>query len=357
MTSPAQFASGTLPTTPAPADMPPEKTRRRMTAQAIAISVLVHAIFILSAAFLTVIVIQSRQKVMFEGKKNPSIPARKLEHSIRVKQMQKQVRKPQVLQRLVTEAPSKVALPQLQDMKTPDIKSMRDTPMLGARAGQLGGLTGIGGGAGRGLTGGTGYSDTKFFGENVRTRAICILMDISPSMVAKGVVVDVRRETEQMLQTMNPGTRFNIIVFVDGAEPFAPEMVFATEENRRKALEWLKQPFDARRQGNRRGYSGSTPSEAIRMAVEMGCDTMFILSDDPPYLKQGDVQTGIEIPDHRDQIMAFVKNIERTTGRPTRINPILYKPFENDRGKLAIEYYKDMARTTGGRCKVIPRSK
>ena len=58
-----------------------------------AISIVAHIIFILSAAFLTVIVIQSRQKVMFEGKKNPSIPARKLEHSIRVKQMQKQVQK------------------------------------------------------------------------------------------------------------------------------------------------------------------------------------------------------------------------------------------------------------------------
>lgn len=357
MTPEAQAVPPSPPAAPETVVRPPEKERRRMTTQAIVISILVHIIFILSAAFLTVIVIQSRQKVMFEGKKNPSIPARKLEHSIRVKQMQKQVRKPQVLQRLVTEAPSKVALPSLQDMKTPDIKSMRDTPMLGARAGQLGGLMGAGGGAGRGLTGGTGYSDTKFFGENVRTRAICILMDVSPSMVAKGVVEDVRRETEQMLQNMNPGTKFNIIIFVDGADSFAPEMVFATEENKQRALQWLKQPFDARRQGNRRGYSGSTPSEALRVAVEMGCDTIFVLSDDPPYLKQGDVQTGVEIPDHRDQIMAFVKGIERTTGRPTRINPILYKPFENDRGKLAIEYYKDIARVTGGRCKVIPRSK
>ncbi|OQA23794.1 MAG: hypothetical protein BWY59_02515 [Verrucomicrobia bacterium ADurb.Bin345] len=331
------------------------KVVRKMTAQAIAISIVAHIIFILSAAFLTVIVIQSRQKVMFEGKKNPSIPARKLEHSIRVKQMQKQVRKPQVLQRLVTEAPSKVALPPMPELRTPDIKSMRDTPLMGAQAGRLGGLTGSGGGAGRGLTGGTGYSDTKFFGENVRTRAICILMDISPSMVAKGVVQDVAQQASEMMQAMNPGTKFNIIVFVDGADAFAPQMVFAVEENKQKALEYLKKPFDSRREGNRRGYSGSTPSEAIRMAVEMGCDTMFVLTDDPPYLKQGDAETGVEIADHKDQIMDFVKNIERTTGRPVRINPILYKPFENERGKQAIDFFKSVARTTGGRSKVIPR--
>jgi len=328
---------------------------RKMTAQAIAISIAVHVVFVLSAAFLTVIVIQSRQKVMFEGKKNPSIPARKLEHSIRVKQMQKQVRKPQVLQRLVTEAPSKVALPPMPDLKTPDIKSMRDTPLMGAQAGRLGGLTGAGGGAGRGLTGGTGYSDTKFFGENVRTRAICILMDISPSMVAKGVQQDVAKQAAEMMQVMNPGTKFNIIVFVDGADSFAPEMVFATEDNKQKAIAYIGKTFDSRREGNRRGYSGSTPSEAIRMAVEMGCDTMFVLTDDPPYLKQGDAHTGIEITDHKDQILTFAKDIERTTGRAVKINPILYKPHDNERGKQAIDFFKAVARTTGGRSKVISR--
>ncbi|MBU1693916.1 MAG: hypothetical protein KKC51_08115 [Verrucomicrobia bacterium] len=326
---------------------------RKATAQAVAVSVLVHIIFILSAAYLTVIVIQSRQKMMFEGKKNPSIPAKKLEHSIRVKQMQKQVRKPQVLQRLVTEAPSKVALPQMPDLKTPDIKNMRDTPLLGARAGQLGGLGGSGGGAGRGLTGGTGYSDTKFFGENVRTRAVVICMDISPSMVNKGVIQDVTQQTIQMMETMHPGTRFNIIVFVDGALAFAPQMVFATQENKQKALAWLQKGFDSRREGNRRGYSGSTSSEAIRLAAEMGCDTMFVLSDDPPYLKKGNMETGVEIPEHMDQILEHAKAIERTTGRPTRINPILYKPFQNERGEQAKKFYRTLARSTGGRMKVI----
>jgi len=330
----------------------PVKTRR-MTAQAVVISVLLHVIFILSAAYLTVIVIQSRQRMMFEGKKNPSIPARKLEHSIRVKQMQKQVRKPQVLQRLVTEAPSKVALPKMPDLKTPDIKNMRDTPLIGARAGQLGGLGGSGGGAGRGLTGGTGYSDTKFFGENVRTRAIVICMDISPSMVAKGVVQDVTQETVKMMEGMHPGTRFNIVVFVDGALAFAPQMVFATQDNKQKAVAWLQKGFNSSREGNRSGYSGSTSSEAIRLASEMGCDTMFVLSDDPPYLKTGNMETGVPIVDHMDQILEYVRAIERNTGRPTRINPILYKPFKNERGEQAKKFYQTVARTTGGRCKVI----
>lgn len=333
-----------------------DAAQRKRALNAILISLLIHVLLIIGAISLTIMIIAPKQKMMFEGKKSPSLPARKLEHAIRVKQMQKQTRKPQILQRLVTEAPSKVALPEMPDMKTPDIKNLRDTPLMNSRAGSIGGIGGGGGGAGRGLTGGVGYSDTKFFGENIRTRAIVICMDISPSMIAKGVTQDVLNETVKMLENMNVGTKFNILVFVDGSDGFAPQMVYATQENKQKALEWLKQPFDGRRQGNLRGFSGSTPHMVIKSAVEMGADTVFVLSDDPPYLKQGDVQTGVEITTHMDDIMSYVKSVESTTGRSVRFYPILYKPFENERGKQAIDYYKSMARTTGGKCRVIPRN-
>ena len=330
-----------------------DAAQRKRAINAMLVSLGIHILLIIAAVSLTIIIIAPKKKMMFEGKKSPSLPARKLEHAIRVKQMKKQTRKPQILQRLVTEAPSKVALPEMPEMKTPDIKNMRDTPLMNSRAGSIGGLGGGGGGAGRGLTGGMGYSDTKFFGENIRTRAITICMDISPSMIAKGVTQDVLTESVAMLEKMNVGTKFNIIVFVDGALAFTPQMVYATQENKDKALEWLKQPFNGRQQGNRRGYSGSTPSEAIKMAVEMGSDTVFVLSDDPPYLKKGNVNTGIEIPEHMDEIQDFVKNIATTTGKTIKFYPILYKPHENDRGKQAIEYYKRMARKTGGKCRVI----
>lgn len=332
-----------------------DAAQKKRALNAILVSLGIHVALLIGAVSLTIMIISPKPKMMFEGKKSPSLPPRKLEHSIRVKQMKKQTRKPQILQRLVTEAPSKVALPEMPDMKTPDVKNLRDTPLMNSRAGSIGGIGGGGGGAGRGLTGGTGYSDTKFFGENIRTRAITICMDISPSMVAKGVTQDVLAEATKMLENMNVNTKFNLIVFVDGAEPFNPQMVYATQENKAKALEWLKQPFDGRRQGNLRGYSGSTPHMAIEMAVEMGADTIFVLSDDPPYLKKGDMNTGVEIPEHMDNIEKFVKSIESTTGKSVRIYPILYKPFENDRGKQAIDYFKGIARTTGGKSKVIKR--
>ncbi|MGD9782604.1 MAG: hypothetical protein AB7V14_10695 [Kiritimatiellia bacterium] len=333
-----------------------DAAQRKRALNAILVSLGIHVLLLIGAVSLTIMIISPKSKMMFEGKKSPSLPARKLEHAIRVKQMQKQTRKPQILQRLVTEAPSKVALPEMPEMTTPDVKNLRDTPLMNSRAGSIGGIGGGGGGAGRGLTGGMGYSDTKFFGENVRTRAIVICMDISPSMIAKGVTVDVLNETIKMLENMNVGTKFNVVVYVDGGLAFAPQMVYATAENKEAGLTWLKQPFDGRRQGNLQGYSGSTPHQAIKMAVEMGADTVFVLSDDPPYLKQGNVETGVEIPTHMEDIEKYVRGIETTTGKSVRFYPILYKPHENERGKQAIEYYKGIARATGGKCRVIPRT-
>lgn len=326
---------------------------RKRTLNAIMISVALHVAFIFAAMSLTIMVIMPKSKVTFEGKKHPSLPARKLEHSIRVKQMQKQTRKPQIMQRLVTEAPSKVALPNMPEMRTPDVKSLRDTPLMNSAAGSIGSIGSGGGGAGRGLGGGMGYSDTKFFGENIRTRAISICMDISPSMISKGVVADVADEVSAMLDTMNVNTKFNIIVFVDGADPFSTQMVFATQENKKAALAWLQKGFNPSRDGQLRGFSGSTPHLAIKMAVEQGADTVFILSDDPPYLAEGNAQNGVEIVTHKDDIMDFVKNIERDAGRQVRMYPILYKPHNSKRGLEGQDYYKRLARTTGGKSRVV----
>lgn len=329
------------------------KIKKRL-AEAATVALIAHIGLAVAAGAITLVVIVSRPKVTFDAKTPPSIPARKLEHSIRVKQMQKQARKPQILQRLVSTSPGAVQLPELPKMDMPNQKNLKDVPIVTAHGGNLlGSLGGSGGGAGRGLTGGSGYSDTKFFGQNVRTRAICILMDISPSMVAKGVVQDVLTESLSMLEGLSPVTKFNLIVFVDGAESFMPQMVYATQENKDKAITWLKQPFDGRRQGNKRGYSGSTPNDAIHMAVDQGCDTMFVLTDDPPYLKEGTAENGTELPNHMPDLGQFARDIETQFGRAVKINTIVYKPHESARGQQGIDFYKKMAQDTGGRFRLV----
>ncbi len=347
-----------MPQTTPPAPMLDARVRRkRALAEALTTTLLVHVGVGILAGLVTIAVIVSRPPVTFEAKTPPSIPARKLEHSIRVKQMKEQVRKPQILQRLVSASPSAVALPELPRMDIPDLKNLRDTPTMNRAGSDLGSLGGGGGGAGRGLTGGAGYSDALFFGQNVRTRAITICVDISPSMVAKGVVKEVREEARKMLAGLAPATKFNLIVFVDGATPFVPQMVFATKENKEKADAWLGQEFDFRRMGQLRGHSGSTPFEAMKLAAELGADTVFVLGDDLPYLKTGNVEAGVEITDHVDQILDWVKGVEASQGRAVRFNMIAYKPHANERGKQGIDFMKTVSRTTGGKFQQVDKLK
>lgn len=356
-------------TTNPPAEKRPltekEKTKRRLAEAAISAVVLHIALGVVAGA-ITIVVIVTRPPVTFDAKQPPSIPARKLEHSIRVKQMQQQTRKPQVLERLVSQSPSAVALPELPKMDMPDQKNMKDTPMASPAGGILGALGGSGGGAGRGLTGGSGYSDTKFFGENVRTKAICLLLDASQTLINKGVLDDVVRESGTMLSGLAPVTKFNMIGFVDGAAAMFPQMVFATQANKSNALArlktrdtkkgkgdggtWTEAGFVPNYVGNLSGYSGSTPWKAIELAVEMGADTVFIVMDDePPYVKQGGVNDGVVIESHMDDILDYVKNIETLTGHAVKFNVVMTTPRDNKRGQDAVEFYKKFCKATGGK--------
>ena len=335
---------------------------RKRLAEAALTAVIAHIILGVVAGAVTIVVIVTRPQVTFEAKTPPSIPARKLEHSIRVKQMQQQSRKPQILQRLTAEAPGAVKLPELPHMDV-EKKNPRDTSIASATAGSLlGSLGGSGGGAGRGLTGGSGYSDTKFFGENVRTRAIVLCIDASQTLINKNVLDDVVKEAGTMLSSLSPVTKFNMIGFVDGAAAMFPQMVFATQTNKAAALarlktregrgsagEWTEDGFVPNRVGNLSGYSGSTPWKAIELAVEMGADTVFIVMDDePPYVIQGKPGDP-PVETHKEDILDYVQSIETKLGRTVKFNVVMIEPRENKRGQDAVEFYKKFCRTTGGR--------
>lgn len=354
---------------------------KKRLAEAAIIAVVVHIALGVIAGAITIAVIITRPKVTFEAKKPPAITARKIEHSIRVKKMQEQVRKPQILQRLVSQAPSAVALPELPKMDVPDMKKMRDTPTMNRSQNMLGDLGKAGGGLGRGQTGGGGFSDAQFFGQNVRTRAVVIAFDNTQTVINKGLLEPLAAETGKLLDKLSPGTKFNLVAFVDGAASLFPAMVFATQENKQKASEgltildedgrkertresrksggatvdWFRKGFIPNTTGNLAGYSGSTPWKAIEMAAEMEADTLFIITDDDiPNIKEGSARAGVEVESHTRDIKRFVENYLKTSGRSMKINVVVYKPNnKSEKAREAIAFYRDLARITGGRVTTI----
>ncbi|HMP90288.1 MAG TPA: hypothetical protein PJ991_08795 [Kiritimatiellia bacterium] len=358
-----------------------QKSDKAAQIKAVIISIVAHVALIAGAGYLTVLVISGREKVMFEAKQPPSIPARKLEHSIRVKQMQEQVRKPQILQRLVSQAPSAVALPELPKMDTPDMKKMRDTPQMNQSVSILGDLGRAGGGLGRGQTGGGGFSDAQFFGQNVRTRAVIIAFDNTQTVINKGLLPILAEETGKLLQGLTPATKFNLIAFVDGSASLFPAMVFATQQNKQKAIDglrilstedrrvrtrdtkasggdsadWHARGFVPNITGNLPGYSGSSPWKAIEMAAEMEADTLFIITDDDlPNIKQGTARAGTQIETHTRDIQRFVTDFQKKSGRTMKINVVIYKPnTRNEKAREAISFYRSLAQSTGGRATTV----
>jgi hypothetical protein len=357
-----------------------QKAKKRLVEAAIS-SLLFHIGLAAAAGAITVAVIISRPEVTFEAKKPPSITARKIEHSIRVKKMQEQVRKPQILQRLVSQAPSAVALPELPTMDMPDMKKMRDTPSMNQSQNMLGDLGRAGGGLGRGQTGGGGFSDAQFFGQNVKTRAVIIAFDNTQTVINKGLLEPLAEETGKLLKGLSPATKFNLIAFVDGAASLFPAMVFATQENKQKALDglrilsaedkrtrtkeqkkagagseaWHRSGFVPNITGNLEGYSGSSPWKAIEMAAEMESDTLFIITDDDmPNVKQGSARTGTAVDDHTKDIRRFVDNFQKTSGRSMKINVVIFKPnTKSERAREAISFYRSLSGAAGGRVTTV----
>jgi len=332
------------------------KTKKRLAEAAIS-AVVFHVVLGVVAGAITIAVIVSRPEVTFEAKKPPSVTARKLEHSIRVKKMQEQVRKPQILQRLVSQAPSAVALPELPKMDTPDMKKMRDVPTTSPNAGMVGDLGRAGGGLGRGQTGGSGFSDAQFFGENVRTRSIIIIVDVTTTIFKIGAIDVVKKEAGNLLSALKPGTKFNMLVYVDGVGAFQPEMVYALEDNKKKCLEWLDTLKENDPRGQLAGFGGTSSKKAIEKAVEMGPDTVFIVTDaDYPKLRPSTPKNAPNIEGHADEIIRFVRDIETSYQRVVKINPVIFYPEDDREWKTVSEdFYRQIARITGGRVKTISR--
>ncbi len=318
-------------------------------------SIVVHAILVSGAAYVTVLVVQGRQKVMFEAKKTPSIPPKKLEHTIRVKQMQQQARKPQLLSRLAANTASKVALPEIPDLAPPEKKDMRDQWMAQQIAGDALGNAGAGGkGAGRGLTGSGGYSDTKFFGENIRTRAIAVLFDVTSTVFDSGAMEYAQEETARLLNSLNPATKFTTIAFTDGAHPFSSNMVFGLQSRKEEVIQWVKALKMNQRNASDPRYTGSTPFESIKLAAELGAETIFIVTDgDLPYIAPRGEYKNNEVKGHREEMLRFAKTLEVSFARPIKIYPVLCYPKADKEFDEAKDFYKKLARATGGRFKIV----
>ncbi len=173
----------------------------------------------------------------------------------------------------------------------------------------------VGSGAGRGLGrlgggGGSlaiGVSAVDFFGIKKQGERVCFIVDAGASMVEpeRGDLPGyerVKAELVKLVESLSPGTFFNIIVFERGVDLYAPRMVVATQDNTAQVADWIA-PYwrlvDGKileRGSYRKNYepelvdwdgAGGTSRMdlALAAALEQRADLIFMITDGTPSIR------------------------------------------------------------------------
>lgn len=257
-----------------------------------------HGLLVLVAGVFVISHIFYNKESTFTGQPPPAkhYEPRKVELKVKVNRQQRSSSRPSMAPRLVAARESAhLALPEIKL----DSKLVTTTfqPKFKAVTGR--GL-GAGLGNGYGTSGfGEGVSSVNFFGIQAKGERIAILVDVSVSMVEpeKGGplgYMNVKSRVKDVIDALKDGTLFNLIVFADACSIAEPKMVFANNETRKKAIQFL-QGFNT--EGNYgldsgnfmpgaqglQAAGGTTRLDlALTAAMQDGADTILIISDGLP---------------------------------------------------------------------------
>ena len=238
---------------------------------------------------------------------------RKVELKVKVQRNQRSSSRPAVIPRMVSSRPSQIALPEIK--VDPKLVTTTFQPKFKPVSGR--GL-GAGLGTGYGTAGfGEGVSTINFFDIQTRGERIAVLVDVSVSMVEEerggpAGFNRVRERLNQVVKALKDGTLFSVIVFADACSVMSPKMVYASNDTRNQARQFLA-GFNVagnygRDSGNYtpgpaglRATGGTTRLDlAITAAMEQLADTILIISDGLPEVVKPPDPAALEA--HRRQL-------------------------------------------------------
>lgn len=274
-----------------------------------------------------------------------TIDPRKIEHKVKVKEMQKNSGRPQVQQRLQANRVSDMALPSIDVEPTVVTDALQKNIVQNFASAGLG--TGLGTGTGSGGLG-LGASEVSFFGIKAAGERIVFIVDVSRSMVEDirgglpGFEI-LKSEIGNMVDKLNHGTFFNLTAFDSRVDVFQPELEIVNNDLKNEAKEFISPYFEdfaekvnegfakgevvrpnATRLGNYRppatesltqfvwaGFDGENTSGhgtsrldlALMAAFEMKADAIFVISDGNPSIRRAlDEEERKELEERREKV-------------------------------------------------------
>ncbi|HEY2124393.1 MAG TPA: VWA domain-containing protein [Chthoniobacterales bacterium] len=299
------------------------------------ISVGAHLLFGILAACLVVSKYSAGRKLTFSaGPKSPNPSERALQHRV---QMQEKVKAAPaaVPKRVLTAGAAKVQLPAMPSI--PDAHTGPPTPRMAAAGGASFGAPGGSGGS----VGGTGSgSQINFFGIKDKSSSIVIMVDVSDSMFGRTGDYDyeskklvkqgkdqsfqaVRDEAIKLVESLGPAVSFGIVRWSGGAYSWKPELVPATDENKKAAIEHIQTKLDIHTSGPNKGRPGGTRHDyALVEAFALKPDVIYMITDGNATAAQPGGGRSEAIPP--EQIFKVVDEGQKTLAKRAKIHVVYY---------------------------------
>lgn len=261
------------------------RSRRKSGLFSFTQAVLVIALILLSARFVTVLVTSFREEPVFSAPKTIYLPQRELEHQMAVAEFQNAAATPATVPALTTESmlANMPALPQIPDVDFNPVESeamVTESDALFGQSGLMGALGALSSQA----------SSVSFLGITEEAARFVIIVDISSSVLnsvtaAGSSMENIRDEAKRLIQNLNANTLFGFIQHSRNYDPFQDNLIPATVSNKELALNWLDTKF--RTDGSGRGWRSGPPVDGDRngiltvlnFAFQMQPDVIFLISD------------------------------------------------------------------------------
>jgi uncharacterized protein with von Willebrand factor type A (vWA) domain len=168
----------------------------------------------------------------------------------------------------------------------------------------------------------TGPPKVTFAGATVAAARVVFCCDASGSMVWKFDTL--RRALSRSVAALTPGQSFDLVFFTeDGLRRFGGSLVPATDDNKKRAYEFLEQTLP---------HGSADPMPGLRAAFASAPETIFLLTD-------GD------FPDNA----AVLREIRTLNpGRRVTVHTIAYDAHGKDNGETYEELLQQVASENGG---------
>ncbi len=318
---------------------PPPETRpsavRRYSPPVLIAVVALHLLFGGVAAIWVVSRYTAHRKLTFNaGPKSPNPSERALEHRVQLqKKTQSVSAPPAVPKRVLTTGLAKVTLPAMPEIKTPE-----SAPRSMMGAGGTGNAFGTSGATSLGGGGGGNGTAINFFGIRDVSTSILIMIDVSDSMFTRTGDAQypsklvkhgkeqnfqlVRDEAIKLVESLTPQTRFGVIRWSGGAYSWKSELVPATDENKKAAIEHIQNEVDYKGAKPPRGQPGGTRHDlALEKAFSLKPETIYMLTDGNATISQSG--GGLK-PIPPSEIYKIVEDGEKQLPKKAKVHVIYY---------------------------------